>query len=120
MVDGNVQGYANVAKKELAINPIAQHPEMTILHEVAHIALKHEVAHIALKHNTAEYDRSIKEVEAETVAYIIGSILKVDENQLKDSRGYIQLWLSNQALPEKNAKNIFTVANKILKSGIKD
>ena len=111
MVDGNVQGYANVAKKELAINPIAQHPEMTILHEVAHIALKH---------NTAEYDRSIKEVEAETVAYIIGSILKVDENQLKDSRGYIQLWLSNQALPEKNAKNIFTVANKILKSGIKD
>ena len=65
-LNGNIQGYANPETRELAINPLAEDPEMTILHEVAHIAMKH---------NDCKYDSSLKELEAESIAYIVGSIL---------------------------------------------
>ena len=108
MLNGNVQGYANTIKKELAINPLAEHPEMTILHEIAHIALKH---------NEGNIEKHIKEVEAESVAYIVGSIIGVSENELSNSRGYIQNWLSNNKLTDKTTNRIFKVANDIIKYG---
>ena len=107
-VNGNVQGYARTATKELAINPIAQEPEMTILHEVAHIALKHcEV----------DYSANLKELEAEAVAYICGSILGLPEEQLAHSRAYCQNWFKEGKVPEKNGKNITRVAQLILDYG---
>lgn len=108
MLNGNVQGYANTIKKELAINPLAEHPEMTILHEIAHIALKH---------NEGNIEKHTKEVEAESVAYIVGSIIGVSENELSNSRGYIQNWLSNNKLTDKTTNRIFKVANDIIKYG---
>ncbi len=107
-INGNVQGYADVAKKELAINPMADHPEMTVLHEVAHIALKH---------NEVKIEKEIKEVEAETVAYIVGSLIGLSEQELSDSRGYIQNWLGNNKISDKTCKRIFKVADAIIKAG---
>ena len=107
-LNGNVQGYANTKERTLAINPIAEDPEMTILHEVAHIALNHcEV----------DYSANIKELEAEAVAYIVGSVLEVNEEQLSHSRGYIQGWFKGNEVPEKHAKNIMKIAQKILDLG---
>lgn len=59
--------------------------------------------------------RDIKEVEAESVAYILCSIL--DLPGLTESRGYIQHWLNYQQIPEKSAQKIFSAADKILKAG---
>ena len=109
MTDGNCQGFARVQGKELAINPIAEHPEMTILHEVAHIALEHD---------KVDFGRDLKECEAETVAYIVGSILDFDDNLLSDSRGYVQNWFKGNVIPDKNATRIMKVANDILKAGL--
>ena len=109
MIDGNCQGFAKVSDKKLAINPVAEHPEMTILHEVAHIALKH---------NEVDFGRDLKELEAETVAYIIGSILDFDDKLLSDSRGYVQGWFKGNTIPDKNATRIMRVANDILKAGL--
>ena len=108
-LNGNVQGYAITSEKKLAINPIAQHPEMTILHEVAHIVLKH---------CDVKYSRDLKELEAEATAYIIGSVLGLDDEQLSDSRGYIQNWFTENEIPEQQAQNIMSAADKILKAGL--
>ena len=107
-MNGNVQGYANVQKKTLALNPMATDCEMTIFHEIAHIALKHDdkIAH------------NLKELEAETVAYIVGSVLGLPEEQLSDSRGYIQGYFKENKIPDKNARRIMNIADKILKAGL--
>ena len=56
-------------------------------------------------------------VEAESVAYIVGSIIGVSENELSNSRGYIQNWLSDNKLTDKTTNRIFKVANDIIKYG---
>jgi len=111
-VKGNTQGYANTEEKTIAINPLAEHPEKTILHEVAHIALEHGS-------KRKDVIKELKEVEAESVAYIVGSIIKLDEKTLSSARAYIQSWLGEHELPEKNVKKILTVANDIIKAGVK-
>ena len=107
-INGNVQGYARTLERELAINPLAEEPEMTILHEVAHIALNH---------CEAKYGNDLKELEAEAVAYIVGSVLKLSEEQLSHSRGYIQGWFKGNEVPADSAKRIMKVANKIIDLG---
>ena len=108
-LNGNIQGYAHTKERTLAINPVADEPEMTILHEVAHIALKHfEV----------DYGNDLKELEAEAVAYIVGSVLGLSEENLSHSRGYIQGWFKGNEIPEKNAKAIMSKAQKILELGM--
>ena len=108
-VNGNIQGYANTKERTLAINPVAEEPEMTILHEIAHIALKHfEV----------DYGNDLKELEAEAVAYIVGSVLGLSEENLSHSRGYIQGWFKGNEVPEQHAKNIMSKAQKILELGM--
>ena len=109
-LNGNVQGYANTKERKLAINPIAEDVEMTILHEVAHIVLKHY---------EGDLDSSLKELEAETTAYIVGSVLELSEKQLANSRGYVQDWFKENKIPEKNAKRIMAAAQKILTAGFK-
>lgn len=107
--DGNVQGYAKVADRELAINPVAEHAEMTLWHEMAHIVLKHD---------KVDFDRHIKEMEAEACAYILGNIFKVSENQLSNSRGYIQGWFKDYTeIAEENSKRILNVVSRIYKAG---
>lgn len=108
-MNGNCQGFAQVDGKKLAINPVAEHPEMTVLHEIAHIALKH---------NEVDFGRDLKELEAETVAYIVGSILDFDDKLLSDSRGYVQNWFKGNVIPDANAKRIMSVANAMLKAGL--
>lgn len=109
--NGNIQGYARVASRELAINPMAEDVEMTVLHELAHIILGHGDKRKDLSHE-------LMEVEAETVAYIVGSIIEANDDELARSRGYIQGFLKDNEIPEKSAKKILSVANDIVKVGL--
>lgn len=108
-VDGNCQGYCYPADKTYAISELAENPFKTTIHEIAHILLGH-----------ADVDdtRSIKELEAESVAYIVMSVLGSDDDVLEKMRGYIQGWFKGNEVPDKSAKKIMKVANDILKAGL--
>jgi hypothetical protein len=59
--------------------------------------------------------KDIREVEAESVAYILCSVL--DLPGLTESRGYIQNCLDGSEISDKSAQRIFSAADKILKAG---
>lgn len=105
-IDGNCQGWARTEKRQLALNPVSEQPIETSIHEVAHIILEH---------HKAEYPRNIKEVEAETVAYIVLTICNNDVD-LSNQRAYIQHWLKDDELTDDIAKRIMTASNKILET----
>ena len=111
-VNGNTQGYA--FSRNIAINPIAENPLKTAVHEMAHIILGHtaETENEYIQNLTKEQ----REVEAESVAFIFCAVNECSD--LANSRGYIQHYLKNNELDEKSAKRIFTTANKIIKAGV--
>ena len=59
--------------------------------------------------------RNIREVEAEGVAFILCTLLGLPG--LDESRGYLQSWLGEGAIPERSAQRIYAVADKILAAG---
>lgn len=111
MTDGNCQGYATA--KSYAINPVATLPHKTRFHEMAHIVLGHTLEHTMT--DSERTPKDIREVEAESVAYILCSILELPG--LEESRGYVQHWISGAEISEKSARRIFAAADKILKAG---
>lgn len=110
-LNGNIQGYARPFRKELALNPLAEDLEMTIFHEVTHILLHGD-------EEKSEKNPALEELEAETVAYICGSVLGLPDEQLERSRGYVQRFFNGNEIPEKNAKNIMKAAQMILQIGL--
>src|SRR5438034_5330025 len=110
MMNGNCQGYAK--SRQIAINPVAQMPAKTTFHELAHIELGHTSEAV---HDSESLPRSLKEVEAESVALLCLESLGM--NGAEYCRGYIQNWLQGSTIPERSAQRIFSAADKILKSG---
>jgi hypothetical protein len=111
MLDGNCQGYAT--GKNIAVNPVAILPHKTRFHELAHVVLGHTVENTMS--DSERTPRDIREVEAESVAYICCSVLGLPG--LVESRGYIQNWLQGNSIADKTAQKIFGAAEKILKAG---
>lgn len=109
--NGNCQGYAT--GDSIAINPLAAFPHKTRFHELAHVVLGHTKEHLMTDSENTPKD--VKEVQAESVAFILCSILGLPG--LDESRGYIQHWLNGADVTEKTAQQIFTAADKILKAG---
>src|SRR5881396_3818720 len=112
MLNGNCQGYAK--GRQIAINPVAQMPAKTTFHELAHIELGHTSE--AAVNDSETLPRSLKEVEAESVALLCLESLGMDGAEY--CRGYIQNWISGATIPERSAQRIFAAADKILKAGI--
>jgi hypothetical protein len=110
-LSGNVQGYAR--NREIAINPLAQMPGKTTFHELAHIELGHTTEAV---HDSEILPRSLREVEAESVALLCLEALGMPGAEY--CRGYIQNWLAGAEIPERSAQRIFSAADKILKAGI--
>lgn len=104
-LDGNCQGWAIPRDRKLAINPVAEHITETAIHEIAHIVLDH---------NNAKYERAIKEVEAETVAYIVLTVCNNENIDLSNNRAYIQKWLGSNEMTDEIANRIMRGASKIL------
>jgi len=111
MIDGNCQGYSQ--HKTIAINPIAINPLKTTIHELAHVLCGHTTEGRVTDSEVTP--RHLREAEAESVAFLVGSIVGLDN--LSDCRGYIQEWLKGDSIPEKSAQKIFKVADQILKAG---
>ena len=111
ILNGNCQGYAK--GREIAINPVAQMPAKTTFHELAHIELGHTSEAV---HDSETLPRSLREVEAESVALLCLESLGMDGAEY--CRGYIQNWLAGSTIPERSAQRIFVAADKILKAGI--
>jgi hypothetical protein len=111
MMNGNCQGYAK--GRQIAINPVAQMPAKTTFHELAHIELGHTSEAV---HDSETLPRSLKEVEAESVALLCLESLNMPGAEY--CRGYVQNWLSGATIPERSAQRIFAAADKILKAGI--
>jgi hypothetical protein len=111
MVDGNCQGYSQA--RAIAISPLAVNPLKTTIHEMAHILCGHTTEGRVTDSELTP--RHLREAEAESVAFLVGSIIGLDN--LSDSRGYIQGWLQGDSIPEKSAQKIFRVADQILKAG---
>lgn len=111
MADGNCQGYAT--GRSIAINPLAALPHKTRFHELAHVVLGHTAENAM--HDDERTPRDIREVEAESVAYICCAILNLPG--LMECRGYIQSWLAGANITDKTAQRIFGAAEKILKAG---
>jgi antirestriction protein ArdC len=115
MLDGNVQGYAK--HRTVSINPVAEQPESTLFHELAHIILGHTAEGTLNSDSTDRTPRDIRELEAECVALLCCESLGLPGAVL--SRGYIQSWFKGNEVPERSAQRIFHAADQILKAGQK-
>lgn len=118
-LDGNCQGYAS--GKSVAVNPVAALPHKTMFHELGHVVLGHTTQDAAFS-DVAVLPRSLKEAEAEGVAYLCIASLGLDG--LPESRGYIQHWLAEGGLKEldlqKYCQRVISAAGKILAAGKPD
>lgn len=111
-INGNVQGYAH--KRTIALNPVADQPIRTLLHELAHVVLGHTME--AVMNDAGERTpRDIRELEAESTAMLVAASLGMPG--VEESRAYIQAWFKGSTIPERNAQRIFSAADKILKAG---
>ena len=105
-LNGNCQGYAMTQQKQIAVNPLAYNPVKTMLHEVAHCLL-HGSDSEQSQHGLT-LPATVKEYEAESTAYIVGSVLGILTEKAKEySRGYIQNWAAGIQLgvPFPNRRN---------------
>ena len=112
-LNGNAQGYA--VDRRISISPIAFMPARTLIHELAHVVLGHTEELQRMDDDDSRTPRDLREVEAECVALICCSSLKLGGEEF--SRGYIQHWLSGQTIPERSAQKIFKAADQILRAG---
>lgn len=113
MLDGNCQGYAK--GRTVAINPVADQPESTLFHELAHIVLGHTAEGALNSDSTDRTPRDIRELEAECTALLCTESLGLPG--AAESRGYVQSWFKGQEVPERSAQRIFHAADEILKAG---
>jgi len=116
MLDGNVQGYAK--QRTVSINPVAEQPESTLFHELAHIVLGHTAEGSLNSDFTDRTPRDIREMESECVALLCCESLGLPG--AAESRGYIQSYFKGNEVPEASARKIFHAADQILKAGQTD
>ncbi len=112
LLEGNTQGYCTPSRA-VAINPVAALPHKTLFHEMAHILLGH--TDTVAQTDGEAISRSLREVEAESVALICCESLGLPGAEY--SRGYIRHWWSDGEVPERSARRAFAVADQILKAG---
>lgn len=114
--NGNCQGYAQA--RTVAVNPVAGMPWKTLFHELAHVVLGHTAEALALEPDTEETPTTLREIEAEAVAFLCCQTLGLPG--APESRGYVQHWMQRHgadAIPEKSAAKIVRAADKILSAG---
>jgi antirestriction protein ArdC len=117
--DGNCQGYAR--RRTIAVSPLAELPEKTRFHELAHVVLGHTAEAEAGLTDADSTPRSLREVEAEAVALVCLEALGLPGAE--HCRGYIQSWNAHRGsepIPERSAQRIFKAADQILKAGQAD
>jgi antirestriction protein ArdC len=117
LMEANCEGYSFVNTPTVAISPLAEHPIGVLVHELAHQLLHNEG-------DGKEFSHAAKEVEAESVAYIVcASLGLLDEVAVNNSRKYIQSYAAEMVgfdvedIKAKHSRRIFGTVEKILKAG---
>lgn len=113
-LDGNAQGYA--IGRRIAVSPVAALPHKTRFHELAHVVLGHTTE--GALSDGEQTPRSLREVEAETVALVCLEVLGLPGAEF--ARGYVQHWNAQHgggAIPERSAQRILKAADTILRAG---
>lgn len=109
-IDGGCHGYYDIQGKRIAIkNGMSQEQTIkTTIHEIAHSILHSEADN--------EKERRQKEVEAESVAYVVCSHYGIDTSEY--SFGYVASWSSDKNVKElkKSLETIRDTANKLIDS----
>lgn len=117
--NGNVVGYCHPDRKVVAVSALAPFPLKTLFHELAHADLHSDEAQSL--HGDVPSSTSVKEVEAEAVAYLVCALLGVHLDSLAYSRGYIQAWMDDpeqrEAFAKTNAKRVIGCVNRIIAAG---
>jgi hypothetical protein len=98
----------------LAVNPVAENPEGTLLHEIGHILLGHCTGDTEFV-DSVTTQQNLQEVEAESVALCVSLALGLKGTEF--SVGYIRNWWKGNEIPADSIKKIFRVTNEILKAG---
>lgn len=113
MLNGNLQGYSY--ERNLAINPLAEHPRKTMMHELGHIVIGHTEPNA---HADYVLHRGLKEFQAEATAHLVMNELgQLSEDAASSSRAYIQHWLQGERPPEQAFRQVFSATDTILKAG---
>ena len=111
--DGNTAGYSY--QRNVAVSPVAVHPQKTLLHEVAHIVSGHTTPENLKQYQT---HRGRYEFEAEAPAFLVSKELGIgDEASDSSSRGYLQGWLRGEKPGEESIKRVFKTSTMILNAG---
>jgi len=112
LLDGNCGGYA--MDRTLAVNPLHPHPLRIYFHEAAHIVLGHTSE--GQRQTEDRTPRNIRELEAELTSYLCCSAVGAEAGA-EQSRGYVQWWYDQQAVPADSVKRIFKATDAIIKAG---
>ena len=110
MVDGNCQGYSQ--HRAIAINPVAVNPLKTTIHELGHVLCGHTTEGRVT--DSEMTPRHIREAEAESVAFLVGTILGLDG--MSEPGLYSGMVARRQHTGKVRAENL-QVADQILKAG---
>ena len=92
-------------KRQISISPLAAIPHKTLFHEIANVELAHTLE--SDFKDSEHTPRSLREAEAETVAMLLCESLELPGVEF--CRGYIQMWLKNDVIPEKSARRKYSV-----------
>lgn len=113
LLDGNTQGYS--MGREVAINPVAEYPLKTLMHELGHVVLGHTSPE---QQDEYQSHRGIKEFQAESTAYLTMNDLGATEHMdAPGSRAYIQMWLQGKKPTDAHIRDVFKATDTILRAG---
>jgi hypothetical protein len=101
--------------RSVSVSPLAEQPESTLFHELAHVVLGHTSEGSLNSDSKDRTPRDIRELEAECVALLCCESLGLPG--AAESRGYIQSWFHNNEVLERSAQRILHTADEILKAG---
>lgn len=109
-IDGETNGFYSPAAGEIVVDSTLSEKQSlkTLIHETAHALLHNPEA------SSSQSTRETKEVEAESVAYVVCQYFGLDTSDY--SFGYIAGWSSGKEVPELRAslENIRNTSNEII------
>lgn len=109
-IDGEANGFYSPAAGEIVVDSTLSEKQSlkTLIHETAHALLHNPEA------SSSQSTRETKEVEAESVAYVVCQYFGLDTSDY--SFGYIAGWSSGKEVPELRAslENIRNTSNEII------
>jgi hypothetical protein len=109
---GNCMGYAKTDARIIAVSPLALDSFLTLFHECAHVLLHPGI----LSSDDERPVSSVRETEAELVAYLVKSALG-DTDNLEYARGYIRNWIDDGTVEKVRFPKVYGAADAILKAG---